>query len=182
MVYTGDFFRANRDAKEDACRFLLEEQRCMNRFPDLTTPTPLPGQAAQAPIQGVATQPAPGGGAGQAERARRRPRSVVPIAKVQPSPAVPALGFQRDAPLPSPAAGQDPGVDRQPQEGDAGGPGEGQGGAGSSGTGFACGDPGPDVPGALTERFLLAGAPSPAFPPAPTPWEQPPSPPRVRPE
>ena len=71
--YTGGFFCTKRDAKEDACRFLLEEQRRLNRLPDLTTPTPLLGQAARAPGQGVANQPVTGGGAGQAGCARPRP-------------------------------------------------------------------------------------------------------------
>ena len=52
VAYTGDIFRTKRDAKEDACRFLLEEQRRLGRFPDLRTPTPLPGQVAQAMDRG----------------------------------------------------------------------------------------------------------------------------------
>ena len=51
---------------------------------------------------------------------------------------------------------------------------------GSSGTGLAAGDPGSDVPGALTERFLLAGALSPSPSPASPPREQASSPPRER--
>ena len=182
--YTGCLFRAKRDAKEDACRVLLEEQRRLNRLPDFTTPTPLPGKVARAPVQGGADQPAAGGDAGQAGRARPRPRTVVPVAKVQPPPAAPAPAPQHDAPLPSPAAGQDPGADRPPPEGDAGGRGEDQQGAAPSGTGPVGGGPGQDVPGALTERLLLNGAPSPvptapaatpASPVTPSPWEQPPS-------
>ena len=62
--------------------------------------------------------------------------------------------------------------------------GEDQQGAAPSGTGLVGGGPGQDVPGALTERFLLTGAPSPApaapaaaptSPATPSPWEQPPS-------
>ena len=182
--YTGGFFRTKRDAQEDACRFFLEEQRRLNRLPDLTTPTLLLGQVARAPGRGEADQPAAEGDAGQAGRARHRPRTVVPVAKVQPSPAAPAPGPQRDAPLPSPAAGQDLGADRQPPEGDAGGQGEDRQGAGPSGMGLVGGGLGQDVPGALTERFLLTGAPFPApaapaaAPPSPitpSPWEQLPS-------
>ena len=180
MIYTGDLFRTKCDAKEDACRLLLEEQRRLGRLPDLTTPTPLPGQAAHAPGQGVAIQPPPGDGAGQAGPVKPRPRSVVPIARAPPPLIVPMPGFQRDAPLPSPAANQDPGADRQPREGGAEAPTEGQGGAGSSGTGLAAGDPGSDVPGALTERLLLAGAPSPSPSPASPPREQASSPPQER--
>ena len=178
--YTGGLFRTKRDAKEDACRFFLEEHRRLNRLPDLTTPTPLPGQAARAPGQGVAGQPAPGGGVGQAGRAKPRPWTVAPVAKVQPSPAAPAPGPQHGAPLPSSAAGQDPGADRQPQEDDAGDQGGDRRGAAPSGTGPVGGGPGQDVPGALTERFLLTGAASlaPPSPLTPSPWEQPPSPPR----
>ena len=130
--YTGSHFRTKRDAKEDACRFCLEEQRRLNRLQDLTTPTPLLGQVARAPVQGGADQPAAGGDAGQAGRARPRPRTFVPVAKVQPSPAAIAPGPQQDAPLPSPAAGQDPGADRQPPEGDAGSRGEDRQGAAPS--------------------------------------------------
>ena len=133
VAYTGGLFRTKRDAKEDACRLLLEEQRRLGRLPDLTTPTPLPGQVAHAPGQGVAAQPPPGGDAGQAGPVRPRPQNVVPIAKAPPLDVVPMLGLQRDAPLPSPAAGQDFGADRKPQEGGAVAPAEGQGGAEPSG-------------------------------------------------
>ena len=109
---------------------------------------------------------------------RPRLRNVVPIAKAPPPSVVPMLGLQRDAPLPSPAAGQDPGVDRQPQEGGAEAPAEGQGGAGPSGTGLAAGDPGSDEPGALTERLLLSGAPCPFPSPSSPPREQASSPPQ----
>ena len=40
VAYTGGFFRAKRDAKEDACRFLLEEQQRMSRLPDFIVPKP----------------------------------------------------------------------------------------------------------------------------------------------
>ena len=176
VAYTGDRFRTKRDAKEDACRFLLEEQRRLGRLPDLTTPTPLRGQVAHAPGQGVAAQPPPGGGAGLAGFVRPRPQTVAPIAKAPPPAIVPMPGLQRDAPLPSPAAGQDPGADRQPQEGGAEAPAEGQGGVGPSGTGLAAGDPGSDEPGALTDRLLLSGAPSPS--PSSPPREQASSPPQ----
>ena len=174
VAYTGGPFGTKRDAKEDACRFLLEEQRRLGRFPDLTTPTPLLGQVAHAPGQGVAAQPPPGGGAGQAGPVKPRPQNVVPIAKAPPPSVVPMPGFQRNAPLHFPAASQDPGADRQPQEGGAEAPAEGQGGAGPYGTGLAAGDPGPDELGALTNRLLLSGAPS----PSPPPREQASSPPR----
>ena len=180
VAYTGDLFRAKRDAKEDACRLLLEEQRRSGQFQDFTTPTPLLGQVAHAPGQGVAAQQLPGGGVGQAGPVRPRPRNVVPIAKAPPPSVVPMLGLQRDAALRSPAAGQDPGADRQPREGGAEAPAEGQGGAGPSGTGLAAGDPGSDEPGALTERFLLSGAPSPSPSLFSPPREQASSPPRER--
>ena len=109
--YSGRPSRTKRDAKEDACRFFLEEQRRLNRLPDLTTPTPLPGQVAKAPGQGVAGQPAAEGGAEQAGRAKPRPRTVAAVAKVRPLPAGPAPDLQQDAPLPSPAAGQDLPID-----------------------------------------------------------------------
>ena len=143
----GDLFRTKRNAKEDACRLLLEEQRRLGRLPDLTTPTPLPGQAAHAPGQGVATQPPPVDGAGQAGPVKPRPRSVVPIAKAPPPPVVPMPGFRRDAPLPSPAASQDPGADRQPREGGAEAPTEGQGVLGRQGRGSPLATPARTCPG-----------------------------------
>ena len=133
----------------------------MNWLPDLTTPTPLLGQVARALGQGVASQPAAEGNTGQARRATPRPQTVAAVAKVQPPPADPTPGLQYDAPLPSPAAGQDPHADGQPREGDAGDQGEDLQGVAPSGTGPVGGDPGQDVPGALTERILLTGAPSP---------------------
>ena len=84
VAYTGGLFRTKRDAKEDACRLLLEGQQRLGRLPDLTVPRPPPGQVAPALGQGVAAQPALGGGAGQAGPARPRPQSVDPIAKTPP--------------------------------------------------------------------------------------------------
>ena len=65
MTYTGGLARTKRDAdaKENTCRFLLLAQQRAGRLPDFTPP----GQEAPAPGQGVAAQPAPGGGAEQAD-------------------------------------------------------------------------------------------------------------------
>ena len=49
--YTGGPFTTKRDAKEDVCRLLLEEQRRYGRVPDLTAPTPLAEQVARAPAR-----------------------------------------------------------------------------------------------------------------------------------
>ena len=142
------------------------------------------GQVAKAPGQGVAGQPAVEGDAGQAGRARPRPRTLAAVAKVQPPPAGLAPDLQQDAPLPSPAAGRDPPIGGLPREGDAGDQSGDPRGAVPSGTGPASGGHGQDAPGVLTERILLAGASSPApadpapasaSPAAPSPWEQPPS-------
>ena len=80
MTYTGGLARTKRDAKEDACRFLLQAQQRAGRLPDLS---PL-GQEALAPGQGVAAQPASGGGAKQAGPVRPRPQTCVPIVKAPP--------------------------------------------------------------------------------------------------
>ena len=102
--YPGSPFSTKRDAKEDACRFLLEEQCRLGRLPDLTAPTPLLEQVAGAPGQGVADRPTAGGVAGQAASALPRPRLVVPVAKTPPTTP---RAQQQDAPALPPAA--DPG-------------------------------------------------------------------------
>ena len=89
VAYTGGFFRAKRNAKEDACRFLLEEQQRMGRLLDFIVPKPPPGQAALAPGQGEASHPASGGGAGQAGSVRPRLQTVVPVAKTSPTGGAP---------------------------------------------------------------------------------------------
>ena len=82
-----------------------------------------------------------------------------PAAAVAPLPdAAGPLGLQRDPLFPRPAASQDPGVDKRPQEGDAEAPAEGQGSAGPSEAGLAGGGPDSDELGALTSHFLLTGA------------------------
>ena len=202
VAYTGGLFRTKRDAKEDACRFLLEEQQRLGRLPGFIVPKPPPGQAGAALGQGVMAQPAPGGGAGQAGPARPRLQTVVaktaplgwlsgarppqagakvppleaagvwapPAVSMAPQPdAAGPLGFQRDPLLPSPAAGQDPGADRRPQEGGAEATAEGKGGAGPSVAGLAGGGPDSDEPGAFTSRLLLSGASPPSSPQQPRP-------------
>ena len=168
--YSGKPFRNKRDAKEDACRLLLEEQRRLRRFPGLTTPTLLLGHVAKAPGQGAAGQPAAEGDAGQAGRARPRPRTVAAVAKVQPPPAGLAPNLQQDAPLPSPAAGQDPLADGPPRETGAG----------------TCRAPrrqgrGPPVAAPARTRPVLSLSASCSPEPLPRPPPPPPSPPLPRP-
>ena len=38
MTYTGGFYGTKRNAKEDACRFLLQAQQRAGRLPDLLPP------------------------------------------------------------------------------------------------------------------------------------------------
>ena len=152
VTYTGGFFGTKRNAKEDACRFLLQAQQQAGRFPGFF---PL-GQEAAAPSQGAAVQQAPSGSARQAGPERPRPLTCVPIAKTPPTgarapqagakapppdaagaEAPPAVakapppeaaggppGLQRDLFFPTPAAGQDPGVGLQLQGDDAEAPAE----------------------------------------------------------
>ena len=196
VAYTGGLFRTKRDAKEDACRLLLEEQQRMGRLPNLTVPKPPPGQAASAPGQEVAAQPTPGGGTGQAGPARPRPQTVVPIAKTRrwggsPEPSrrrrvprrrrrkprasgrhrrlpwrhsrtPPARPASSATPLPLPAASQDPGAHRRPQEGGAEAP---------AGAREVLGRPGRGSPRAAPIRtslvLSLAASSSPEPPPLP---------------
>ena len=88
-------FQTKRDAKEDACRLLLQEQCRFGRLPDLTAPTPLLEQVAGAPGQGVADRPTAGGVAGQAASVMPRLRLVVPVAKTPPTTP---RAQQRDTP------------------------------------------------------------------------------------
>jgi len=152
-TFTGSPALTKRDAREDVCRRLLEEQNRWGRVPHLTAPTPLAALVARAPGQGGAGQPAAGSAGGQAADALPRPLRVVPYAKTPPgTPRAP----QQDAPVPPPAADQDPRVGGLPQGAGAGDPDTDRQDAAPPGTGPAPGGPGPDDPGALVANLLLA--------------------------
>ena len=183
VTYTGGLFCTKRNAKEDACRLLLQAQQRAGRLPDLLPP----GQEAAAPDQGAAAQQAPSGSAQQAGPEKPRPQTRVHIAKTPPpgagvpravakappseaagaeAPPVVAKapppeaaddppGLQQGLPSPAPAAGQDPGAGSQPQGSDAEAPAGSQGGAGPSEAGPAHGGLDSDAPGSLTGRLLL---------------------------
>ena len=111
-TFTGSPALTKRDAREDVCRRLLEEQNRWGRVPHLTAPTPLAALVARAPGQGGAGQPAAGSAGRQAADALPRPLRVIPYAKTLPgTPRAP----QQDAPVPPPAADQDPRVGGLPQ-------------------------------------------------------------------
>ena len=154
-VFTGCPAPTKRDAREDVCRLLLEQQNLWGRVPHLTAPTSLAALAARDPGQGGAGQPAAGSTGGQAEDAPACSPRATTSAKTPPgTPRAP----QQDAPAPPPAADQDPQAGGLPQEEGAGGQDTDKPDAASPGAGPAPGGPDPGDPGALAAGLLLAEA------------------------